>query len=172
MHSVPTPVVLDTNTVMALWWFDDPRLHRLRNAVASSELDPLCRQDAMDELQAVLAYRQFGITPEGQQSLLQAYRRQCAQLSGTEAVPPLPRCRDRDDQKFLEIAAAGKATVLITRDKALLRLNRHRLIRPRFRIVTPERFCAELTPQEIDTPAQATATEACAGRAQKSYSSS
>ena len=172
MHIVPTPVVLDTNTVMALWWFDDPRLHRLRIAVASSELHPLCRPDALDELEAVLAYRQFGITPERQQSLLQAYRRQCAQLSGAEPLPPLPRCRDRDDQKFLEIAAAGKAAILITRDKALLRLNRHRLIRPLFRIVTPERFCVELAPKENDTPAHTTVTEACASRTQKSYSAS
>ena len=58
-----------------------------------------------------------------------------------EAIP-LPLCRDRDDQKFLEIARDSAAVCLLTRDKLLLRLNGQRLLRDRFRIMTPERFQA------------------------------
>jgi predicted nucleic acid-binding protein len=36
----------------------------------------------------------------------------------------LPRCRDRDDQKFLELAYQASATALLTRDEELLRLAR------------------------------------------------
>ena len=57
---------------------------------------------------------------------------------------PLPACRDSDDQKFLEIARDAGASHLITRDKALLKLARHRLVRERFAVLTPERFVAQL----------------------------
>ena len=39
-------------------------------------------------------------------------------------LPPLPRCKDPDDQKFLELAARCAARVLVTRDNSLLRLSR------------------------------------------------
>ena len=50
----------------------------------------------------------------------------------------LPRCRDADDQKFLILAARCKADLLITRDKLLLKLARHRQKPPPFAIVTAE----------------------------------
>jgi predicted nucleic acid-binding protein len=37
-------------------------------------------------------------------------------------APPLPRCKDRDDQKFLELAARCGANILVSKDKALLKL--------------------------------------------------
>jgi len=37
-------------------------------------------------------------------------------------APPLPRCKDRDDQKFLELSARCSADVLVSKDKALLKL--------------------------------------------------
>ena len=46
----------------------------------------------------------------------------------------LPRCRDRDDQKFLEAALAARAGFLVTKDRALLDLARR--VAP-FRIVSP-----------------------------------
>ena len=54
------------------------------------------------------------------------------------ALPPLPHCRDADDQKFLELAARCRADVLVTRDRQLLRLARHRLRPPPFAILTAE----------------------------------
>jgi len=56
---------------------------------------------------------------------------------------PLPACRDPDDQKFLEIARSAGAAALMTRDKALLRLTRHRLIRTHFAILSPEAFLSQ-----------------------------
>ena len=47
----------------------------------------------------------------------------------------LPRCSDPDDQKFLELALAGKADVLVTKDQALLDLSRRKLP---FRIASPQ----------------------------------
>jgi len=51
----------------------------------------------------------------------------------------LPRCRDADDQMFLEAALAAQANYLLTKDRELLRLDQHRSRVP-FRIVTPIDF--------------------------------
>ena len=46
----------------------------------------------------------------------------------------LPKCRDADDQKFLEAALAAQADFLVTKDEALLVLAKRDLP---FRIVKP-----------------------------------
>ena len=137
-------VVLDTNTVMALWHFRDPALERLRAALDAGEIKPFLRPDCREELRRVLAYTQFKIDAEKQASLLADYEALCTMLVQGEPNAELPRCRDGDDQKFLEMAIQAEVGALVSRDKALLRLARHRLLRERLRILTPEKAEAEL----------------------------
>ncbi|HLW05013.1 MAG TPA: PIN domain-containing protein [Azoarcus sp.] len=145
MSPTHTPtILLDTNTVLALWWFEDPVLAPLACALDAKRFQLVTRDDALGELSCVLAYRQFGIPPERQSALLAQYRMRCTLAPAPqEDCAPLPICRDRDDQKFLEIARDAGADLLVSRDKALLRLNRHRLIRPLYRILSPEALSAD-----------------------------
>lgn len=137
-------LVLDTNTVMALWHFDDPALRPLAQAIEAGEMVLYSRDDALEELRRVLGYGQFGIVLADQQGLLERYRARTQPAPPPAAEPiPLPACRDRDDQKFLEIARDAGVSHLLTRDKLLLKLARHHLLRNRFRILTPERFIAD-----------------------------
>ncbi|MBS0513421.1 MAG: putative toxin-antitoxin system toxin component, PIN family [Proteobacteria bacterium] len=161
--NAPVRLVLDTNTVLAIWMFRDPALQSLERLIAGGTVTLHSREDALEELRRVLAYSQFGVAIEAQAQLLAAYRARVMVLPAAAAVTPgtreaapqpasidlpplLPQCRDRDDQKFLEIAAQAMATHLVTRDKALLKLARHRLVRERFAILTPERFVAAALP--------------------------
>ncbi|QID16546.1 PIN domain-containing protein [Nitrogeniibacter mangrovi] len=141
-----TRLVLDTNTVMALWFFEDPALAPLRRFIDAGDATLLARDDALEELRRVLGYRQFACTPAHQGQLWQAYRDRVALVAMGTDGDPLPKCRDADDQKFLEIARDGDAAGLLTRDKALLRCGRHRLVRERFAILTPERWQTEVLP--------------------------
>ena len=50
----------------------------------------------------------------------------------------LPVCTDKDDQKFLEVARDAGADILITKDKALLKLARKTAQAGLFRIMLPE----------------------------------
>jgi len=135
-------LVLDTNTVLALWHFEDPALARLRRQIDTGSVELATRADALEELRRVLAYRQFTIDADRQSFILSAYTGHCIRIREEPATAPvLPLCRDPDDQKFLEIARDAGASRLLSRDKLLLKLNRHRLIRPLFGIVTPESFC-------------------------------
>jgi uncharacterized protein len=134
-------LVLDTNTVLALWMFEDPALEALRSGIEQGGCTLYSRADALEELRRVLAYSQFSKQAADQAALMDAYRGRLSPLPAPAGVDvPLPLCKDRDDQKFLEIASAASATHLLTRDKALLKLARHRLIRARFAILTPEHF--------------------------------
>lgn len=140
-------IVLDTNTVLALWMFHDPRLRTLRDWIDTDACTLCARVDALSELQLVLAYRQFALDTLTQQSLFHDYRARVEifDAAASSGERPLPACRDADDQKFLELAFDADASSLLTRDKALLRLARHRLLRERFAIVTPEQFVSQLS---------------------------
>lgn len=144
----PLRMVLDTNVVMALWHFADPELKPLLELVESRSATLLSRPECLEELQRVLAYVQFGIGEENQRRLLSAYmaRVECVPADWSEGreIRELPRCGDRDDQKFVELAWEGRADVLLTRDKLVLRLARRAPLRGTVAILTPERFQAEL----------------------------
>ena len=61
-------------------------------------------------------------------------------------IPPLfhlPLCKDTDDQKFVETAYQCKAAVLITKDKALLRLARQTARLGVCAILTPQAWLKE-----------------------------
>lgn len=138
-------LVLDTNTVLALWMFGDPALEPLRQPCEAGAFRLLCNGACLDELQRVLGYSQFKLTPERAAEIHAAYSARIEMVAPPESEQePLPRCKDRDDQKFLELARDGGAALLVTRDKHLLKLARRKTLAGRFRILTPEKFVGEL----------------------------
>jgi len=134
-------LVLDSNCVLALWVFGDPVLSGLRLACEAGEFTLLGNEACLVELERVLAYPVFKLVPEGAAATLAAYRAR-VEMVQNPASPAfrLPLCKDRDDQKFLELARDGKADCLLTRDKALLKLARKQVLHGSFAILTPEKF--------------------------------
>lgn len=132
-------LVLDTNIIVELLHFADPRTRPLHAAIAAGRVQCFSDSECMAELERVVAYPQFGLEHGGREALVDAYRRFATLLEASaEENYPLPRCRDPDDQKFLILAARCRADLLITRDKLLLRLAGHRQRPPPCRIVTVE----------------------------------
>lgn len=129
-------VVIDTNVLLALWIFADPGVESLRRALAAGGLVPL-RSAATDaELAEVLARPGlFDVPAARRDALLHDW---AARARLVAEVRPAPcRCRDADDQKFVDLALTASARWLLTRDKALLRLNR-KLKATGLAIATPE----------------------------------
>ncbi len=120
-------LVLDTNIVLDLLHFSDRRTEPLQHAIATARARCFSDNDCLAELERVSAYPQFALDAPARAALLARY---CAMVDRLEVGPggdtPLPRCRDVDDQKFLLLAARCRADFLITRDRELLRLARHR----------------------------------------------
>jgi len=86
---------------------------------------------------ALLAYPKFHLTQAEIQTLLGAYLPFTEPVNTANAkASKLPRCRDPHHQKFLALAEAGKADVLVTGDHALLALAGQ----TRFAIETPAVF--------------------------------
>jgi hypothetical protein len=94
------------------------------------------------ELRRVLAYPEFGLAPAAQQSILDQYQDVAERFDVGSFCRKLPRCRDPDDQPFLVLAAAGGADLLVSKDRALLEMNRHGGLG--FAIVSPDGACRRL----------------------------
>lgn len=152
MTATPLRLVLDTNVWLDWLVFFDPAVVRLRHVVEAGDAMILMDEPCRDELQRVLGYRlrnrKAPLAPEEQVGALARALAASMPFDGPAAPPaPLPPCRDPDDQKFLELAAAAAAHALLTRDKELLRLRRRRSPPLPFRILTP----AELMPCEASS---------------------
>ncbi len=141
-------LVLDTHIWLDWLVFDDPGIAPLRAAVESGAADVFIDSPCEQELARVLAY------PIGKKALDGAAQaaclERCARIArkpegdARGAQPPLPACRDPDDQKFLELARACAADFLVTKDRALLELAGRKRRPVAFRIVTPGALAREL----------------------------
>lgn len=113
--------VLDTNIALDLFVFQDPATAPLRDALARSDGQWLATAAMREELVRVLAYPQIARRLAAQarpaQAVLDAFDR------GTRLVPEAPKaaftCKDADDQKFIDLAAEHRAT-LVSKDDAVL----------------------------------------------------
>ena len=130
-------VVLDTNALVSALLFSglsSQLVSRWRNGVITL----LLSRDILDEYLRVLSYPKFELSEEDIKELIQEEI-----LPYAEVVKPKRRLhvvqRDPSDDKFLECAVAGKASVIISGDKDLLSLGRY----GRIRIQTPAQFLAE-----------------------------
>lgn len=114
-------VVLDTNVLLDLWVFADPRVEWLARALEDGRLRPLRSARTDRELAALLVRPPFGLAPAARDERLAHWQQQAEMV-----VEPLPRaplfCRDPDDQPFLDLAFAGHAVALLTHDRDLLKL--------------------------------------------------
>jgi putative PIN family toxin of toxin-antitoxin system len=143
----PLRVVFDTNVLLSMFAFTDSRFAPLRAEVENSHWQAWTRADCLAEFRRVLAYDLFKFAPEQQEAAYAAY---LAVARFADAAPnalaSLPKCKDRDDQKFLELARDVNADWLVSADKALLKLNRK--MNGRYRILKPEQALKELLATE------------------------
>jgi putative PIN family toxin of toxin-antitoxin system len=144
--ALPRRVVLDTNVLVSIYIFADSRFAPLRARIESGEWQAITNEACFEEFRRVLGYAMFALTEPQQEAALGAYGAVATQLAGPPAgdIASLPRCADRDDQKFLELARDGAADWLVTADKALLKLARRDRLRGLFRILTPEKALTEM----------------------------
>lgn len=137
--SDPQFIVLDTNVCLDLFVFADPACAGLAAAVADGRLAAVTDPDCRAEWIRVLGYPALRLDVDRKARAMAAF--DAAQRSLPRGAPApgvvLPRCRDPDDQKFLELAARCGAIALVTRDASLLRLSRRTLAVAGFVVVPP-----------------------------------
>jgi putative PIN family toxin of toxin-antitoxin system len=124
MASATVPsIVLDTNIVLDLFIFADPATPALRAALEAKSLRWIATQVMRDELERVLAYSH--IVPRMRYyevSAADVLAKFDALANLVEAAPKVAlTCKDADDQKFIDLAAAHQS-LLLSKDHAVLAL--------------------------------------------------
>ena len=149
---IPKRIVLDTNVCLDLFVFADPRWHLLLRTLHDGSVEAVTRADCRMEWLIVLGYAHLKLDTAAQRRCSEQFDaliRYLPTTTGDAAVIRLPVCRDRDDQKFLELARDGGASALITKDKALLKLAGKTRRAGLFSILQPQDWQKTLT--EADT---------------------
>ena len=144
--------MLDTNVVLDWLFFHDPRVSALARAIEGGQVRVESGDCLAEEFCRVLCYPAFSIAGDERERLIARYldfvvMPQVASISSANI--PL-RCRDADDQKFLQLAWRSGAD-LLTRDKALLVLGRRFTLLGGGRICVPE---SRFPPVVDDLPAR------------------
>ena len=113
--SVPAAVrrVLDTNIVLDLWVFDEPRADALRLSVETGSTHWLATAAMREELARVLTYPQIAkrlMHRNLPADTVLGHFDRWAQLQPDAPKAPYA-CKDADDQKFIDLAVAHTAAL-------------------------------------------------------------
>ncbi|WP_296949787.1 putative toxin-antitoxin system toxin component, PIN family [uncultured Massilia sp.] len=134
----PKRIVIDTNVCLDLFVFEDPRWAPLQAALDAGAVRAVTRADCRDEYLFVLNYPHLPLDDATRPRAAARFDAVVEVVAPAARAVRLPVCTDRDDQKFLEIARDAGADVLVTKDKALLKLARRAAREHLFRIMTPD----------------------------------
>jgi putative PIN family toxin of toxin-antitoxin system len=143
LHTLP--VVLDSNVWIDILVFDDPHTRPILAALERGTLCALIDTRCLNELSRVLDYPQFvqrGVDKAAALARLALLVQQIVPPAVAPDAKPLPQCKDRDDQKFLELARASGAAWLVSKDRAVLKLAKRVARDFGFRIAQPDAFVA------------------------------
>jgi len=128
--------VLDTNVWLDWLVFAEPTVAPIARGVRSGTLTVLGSDETRAEWLDVIARPTFGLDEHSCAAAAASWDRwvrRCARAPACALA-----CRDRDDQKFIDLAVAERATWLVTRDKAVLALARHAARAHALSIVRPD----------------------------------
>ena len=144
------PIVIDTNVCLDLFVFRDPRWMPLLAALESGRVRAVTRADCRDEYRIVLHYSHLPLDEATRPQAAERFDALIEVVAPTSRALRLPVCTDRDDQKFLEIARDADADILVTKDKALLKLARRTARENLFRIMTPDVWIKTEAPAALE----------------------
>lgn len=140
-------IVIDTNVCLDLFVFKDPRWAALLEALENGTVEALTRSDCRDEYLVVLHYKHLPLDETSRPLAAARFDELIKVVAPSEKPVRLPVCTDKDDQKFMELARDAGAEILITKDKALLKLGRKTAQAGLFKIMVPENWLKEAAPR-------------------------
>lgn len=104
----------------------------------------------LQELRRAVSYAQLKLDAGAQAHAFERYAAHAVvfEIPGPVGATDLALCEDPDDQKFLELAWQARASHLLRRDKALLKLARWIAEAGRFTVLAPDAFrCRKTRPE-------------------------
>ncbi len=144
-------LVLDTNVCLDVFVFVDPRCEPLHDAMRSGRIELVTRADCREEWMRVLHYPALALDDDMRARHAETFDQWTRWIDvPSDSRLTLPRCRDTDDQKFLELARDSGAVALVTRDAELLKLAARMRRLGTFVIVEPTAIGAHGLPGHCD----------------------
>ncbi len=143
-------VVLDSNIWVDILIFDDAVARPIRAALEAGRLEAIISPACREELRRVLGYPQFAhyaLDTEVALAWVDRVTRSVAdpeEAARAQGETFVPRCKDRDDQKFLVLADAANAAYLVSKDKAVLKLKRRMAKYCDVAVLPPKQFVAQV----------------------------
>ncbi len=116
-------VVLDTNVLLDVFYWDDPATRPLKAALAARRIWAARTDDTTDEFADVLRRSHFSLPLQEQCDILRRWHEASVGVTLPLAAPAV-FCRDPDDVKFLQLAKCLAADLLVTKDKKVLKAGR------------------------------------------------
>ncbi len=115
-------VVLDTNNLISGIFFENGTEARVLEEALAGRAKLLASLETLQELQETVSRPKFQLSLSEVLTIFQLVVSRCEII----LAPPKAKvkCRDPDDQKFLDCAIAGKADFLVTGDRDLLIMGR------------------------------------------------
>src|SRR5690348_14124772 len=103
--------VLDTNVLVSALLYQDGELAWLPQALSDRVVIPLATEAVVHELTRILLQlgeKKFQMRPDAVAAILQRYLGFTEHVRDTSPIQArVPRCKDPDDQKFLELGFRG-----------------------------------------------------------------
>lgn len=141
LRSMPYGLVIDTNVLLDWLVFGNAACALLAQGLADGRLQWFATSAMHDEMAHVLARGLGGRWSADEAAWHAAWERHAQVVAPPLAPLHVPRCSDRDDQKFIDLAVGAGARWLLSRDRALLKLAR-RLRAYGVSVLTPEAWNA------------------------------
>ena len=113
-------LVIDTNVLLDLFVFADPRVATLHDDITSKQCLVFFCSQMLDEFRDVLGRAHFGLSDEDQNNILRYWQELGTQLTIEHSAPV--RCSDPDDLIFIDLAFQVRPAVLYSKDLALINL--------------------------------------------------
>ncbi len=115
-------IVLDTNILLDILVFDDERAHPLRAALDAELLDAVATDKTFAEFMDVIGREQFSLEKDQQDLISEQWKKWARIISDDELCQAPWKCKDRDDQVFINLAYSLRPSALISKDKQVLKI--------------------------------------------------
>lgn len=115
-------VILDTNILLDILVFDDQRAHPLRGALVEKKIDAVATVKTIEEFVDVIGRSQFDLNPNQQEEIQLQWESWSRILDDGDLIAAPWKCKDRDDQVFINLAYSLRPAILISKDKLVLKI--------------------------------------------------
>ncbi|QWD64822.1 putative toxin-antitoxin system toxin component, PIN family [Polynucleobacter sp. MWH-UH2A] len=115
-------VIFDTNVLLDIFVFNDFRAIHIKAALEDKQVKALATPKTIEEFADVISRPLFALEKSAQEYILSEWRNLATIIEDETLISAPWKCRDPDDQVFLDLAFTSKPCVLLSKDNELLKL--------------------------------------------------